>query len=420
MVYDEGFEVNVGTIRFFAFSNFELNTPHHASVLELDLLEEKDKSVSICNETQVGWYENTLTNEYGCFIGMQVPRENTVELAQIPVERPVLTEAYHAKLDLAQTQAIVDDLNAGETTWEARVYDRFVGKSMEEINTMGGLPRHDKVSIRAELLQGGGSASFLKSRRAVSQVDENLPKSLDWRNFSGHNYLDPVIDQGDCGSCYVVSTVRMFSARNRVARKDPDLEPFSITFPLYCSEFNQGCGGGYPFLVAKWSHELQLVPESCGQYDTDEQTCRVSCSEDQMGSAHVGSFGYVGGYYGAGEENGMLTALQDGPVVVSLEPGNDFMYYSKGIYRKKSVPHSEWMKVDHSILLVGYGSEMVRGKEEKYWVVQNSWGDEWGEGGFIRMARGENESGVEAEAIEAMVEARTKKPDLPFLTAFNA
>ena len=36
-----------------------------------------------------------------------------------------------------------------------------------------------------------------------------------------------------------------------------------------------------------------------------------------------------------------------------------------------------------------------------YWTIQNSWGKEWGEGGNIRVIRGENESGVEFQAVSA-------------------
>merc|ERR1719454_1022988 len=81
------------------------------------------------------------------------------------------------------------------------------------------------------------------------------------------------------------------------------------------------------------------------------------------------------------------------------------MFYSEGVY--KSVAHAEattiikqqtslepkeWEKVDHAVLLVGWGEE----NGQKYWKLQNSWGPDWGEDGFFRIARGENESGIES------------------------
>merc|ERR1719444_12206 len=98
----------------------------------------------------------------------------------------------------------------------------------------------------------------------------------------------------------------------------------------------------------------------------------------------------------------MEEIYHNGPIVVSFEPAEDFMFYSDGIYR--SAPsgakvsmisgnrEKPWQKVDHAVLAVGWGVE----NGQKYWRVQNSWGEDWGEDGFFRMVRDENDSGVES------------------------
>ena len=64
-----------------------------------------------------------------------------------------------------------------------------------------------------------------------------------------------------------VSGIHMLSARYRIHKKDPKIEGFSINFPLYCSDLNQGCNGGFPSLISMWSSHVGLVPKSCtGEY----------------------------------------------------------------------------------------------------------------------------------------------------------
>jgi len=44
-------------------------------------------------------------------------------------------------------------------------------------------------------------------------------------------------------------------------------------------------------------------------------------------------------------------------------------------------------QIDHSILLVGYGTDPIQGD---YWIVKNSWSTAFANGGFINVARGVN------------------------------
>lgn len=64
-----------------------------------------------------------------------------------------------------------------------------------------------------------------------------------------------------------------------------------------------------------------------------------------------------------------------------------------------SCPYICSKRLDHGVLLVGYGSagySPVRMKAKPYWIIKNSWGEGWGEGGFYKICRGRNICGVDS------------------------
>lgn len=297
-------------------------------------------------------------------------------------------------------QNVADALNFLQLGWKAESYDKFTGKTPRELNKLAGT-RRDRFNQHSSRLPG---SSFLGVGRKVQRT-QFLEANFDWRRKDGKNWITPVVTQGDCGSCYTISTVHMLTARNRIAKGDHKEPSFSVSFPLYCSEYNQGCDGGYGFLQTKWSEDVGLIPERCAPFSEGGGMCQVD-SRCKLGEQRYRATNhhYVGGYYGGSTaENIRQELVAHGPVVMSFEPQEDFMYYKSGVYRSgPSKIHQEWEQVDHAVMLVGYGND--KGKQGgKYWTLQNSWGDDWGEAGYFRMARGTDESGCESIVVAAEV-----------------
>jgi len=316
-------------------------------------------------------------------------------------------------------QSVASAINFLQLGWTANAYDQFQGKTPREMNRYAGVKRNRLHAHGKEQSEEKDSfTSFLgmssKVRRAAVEGQD-----FDWRKKDGKNWLTPVVTQGDCGSCYTISTVHMLTARNRITSKSTDEPSFSVSFPLYCSEYNQGCDGGYGFLQSKWTEDVGLVPEACAPFSEGGGSCQVTpgCN---LGNKRYRGHGhhYVGGYYGASDADSIRKELvEQGPLVMSFEPKEDFMYYKAGVYRSGSQKiHQEWEQVDHAVLLIGYGME----KDHAYWTMQNSWGTDWGEDGYFRMERGIDESGCESIVVSASVVQESANPVLDsFIQTLN-
>lgn len=89
-----------------------------------------------------------------------------------------------------------------------------------------------------------------------------------------------------------------------------------------------------------------------------------------------------------GDEKALEAAVAAlGPVSVGIDASQmTFQFYSQGVYYDEDCKN-EAKSVNHAVLVVGFGREP---DGQKYWLVKNSYGPEWGNGGYIKMAKDRN------------------------------
>uniref|UniRef100_A0A1J3D4G5 Vignain n=1 Tax=Noccaea caerulescens TaxID=107243 RepID=A0A1J3D4G5_NOCCA len=83
----------------------------------------------------------------------------------------------------------------------------------------------------------------------------------------------------------------------------------------------------------------------------------------------------------ANNEVALLEAVSRQPISVAMDgSGAGFYHYSSGVF---DAPDCE-ISTSHAVTLVGYGTSP---EGIKYWLAKNSWGETWGENGYIRIRR---------------------------------
>lgn len=372
MIYDEGFEVNVAGQTFFAFSKFKTNG---------------FKTYSHCDKTFPGWYHSikNVDKKWGCYHGV---KKTKVPPQMFRKFGDTWTRGVYVSED-----DLVEHVNSNpeKFSWKARRYKEFEGQSMEDLTQRMGTVLNDyklRPSDRAE-------QQLWASEEAMVDIYD-LPKSWDWRK---HNVVDPVINQGQCGSCYAVATAEMIQSRMRIlGAKKKQVATISPDRVIKCAFYAQGCKGGFPFLAAKYHADFGSVTEKVQPYTASDGKCPAVKQSQYVGRAT--GHKYIGGYYGASTEKGMMRELFDhGPLVVGFEVGLGFSAYSSGVFHavSKLSEKNHWKRVNHAVLVVGYGT----GNGKKYWLVKNSWGSFWGEKGYFRIQRGDDNLNIEHMSVAA-------------------
>merc|ERR1711966_429401 len=113
-------------------------------------------------------------------------------------------------------------------------------------------------------------------------------------------------------------------------------------------------------------------------------------------------YSYDGNTVTANGEAGIQKAIMaGGPMEVAFTVYADFENYAGGIYHHVTGGQAG----GHAVKVVGWGVE----SGNKYWKIANSWNPYWGEKGYFRIKRGNNEGGIEDQAIASSPTAKWRR-----------
>jgi len=223
------------------------------------------------------------------------------------------------------------------------------------------------------------SAKMMLDLSGEPPVSEDEHDSLDWRELGAVN---PPRSQGQCGSCWAFSAAGAIEGAWQIATGE--LIDVSEQQLVDCSRRwgNAGCDGG--FMDNAYDYAIRvggLCSEEDYPYEAKQKKCKnVKCKA----AAKLAGYKYVP----RGNETALKIAVRKAPVATGISAGNmHFQFYSSGILDGEC-----GSSLDHGVSIVGYGSERneTDGSMIPYWIIKNSWGTEWGEGGYMRVVRGKN------------------------------
>lgn len=265
-------------------------------------------------------------------------------------------------------------------------------------------------------------SEYVISPRPEDYVDiETVPTEYNWCDVDGKNYCTMSRNQHIpqyCGSCWAHGAVSALGDRIKIARNGEGIDiNLSVQHILNC-QGGGSCYGGSVDGVYQWLHRLTLRTGSGISYETSNPYLACSSDSEEGFCGHLdltcddvaltcSTFTEMGGhcqqlssYPNAtiseyGEVSGAMNMKKEiyarGPISCGIDAA-PILNYTTGIASDRG------SYIDHVVSVTGWGEE----DGVPYWIVRNSWGEYWGEMGFVRVALGNNALHLEEQCAWAV------------------
>jgi len=329
--------------------------------------------------------------------------------------------------------------NTPGVLWKAVANERFGTKAPGASEYMNGVKGDQKEHIR-KLILAGEMEEFVADANVA--VPDAFDSEKNWPQCA--KIIGDIRDQSNCGCCWAFAGAEAASDRMCIATNASIMVPLSAQDVCFNGGgfMSQGCNGGQ--ISSPWSMLSRKGAVSGGQYQGSGPFGKGFCSnfgfphchhhgpqkddpypaEGKPGCPHEESargpracdagakaphndfasdkYSFKGKTITASGEAGIQQAIMaGGPMEVAFSVYSDFENYDSGIYH-----HVTGEQVGgHAVKMVGWGVE----KGVKYWKVANSWNPHWAEKGYFRIKRGDNEGGIEDQAIASSPDAKWSK-----------
>eukprot|EP01065_Artemidia_motanka_P048778 TRINITY_DN794_c0_g1_i1.p1 TRINITY_DN794_c0_g1~~TRINITY_DN794_c0_g1_i1.p1 ORF type:complete len:523 (+),score=203.80 TRINITY_DN794_c0_g1_i1:64-1632(+) len=344
----------------------------------------------------------------------------------------------------AERLAMIDDINSKAETWTAGVNSRFAGAAVGVSKSLCGV-KDGHADRLAEAVRAGRVVRVKASGRAIPS---DFDSASNWPKCA--KVINDIRDQSNCGCCWAFGSAEAASDRMCIATNASVEVPLSAEQLCFCSSYD-GCGGGFPESAWDFIKSTGLVtgnqqkftatgpnpdpfagqglcsafslphchhhgPQGSDPFPAEgasgcpsesSPSCPKKCDSDAKAphndfKSDKHSFsGSVATFDSA--DAIAESIMQSGPVTAAFTVYADFENYVSGVYK-----HTSGSQLGgHAVKIVGFGTTSAG---VKYWKVANSWNPYWGEKGYFRIARGNNECGIEGQVVASAADAKWNVP----------
>jgi hypothetical protein len=270
------------------------------------------------------------------------------------------------------------------------------------VNTFTGL------ILPQQLLTGGGPLRVSNGNYKLVDFDKVKPVDPDRAVFYGiaPKLFNKARDQGACGSCWAYSGVTAIEAQ--VVKKFLIENPAYVSVQYYidCVQQCKGCKGGFPLFVYEqvakdgyvvWDDYAPYLGKETGtcapprqRFPYQLQGTVVFSKDDaayftanQITDAFQFQNLELSVPTNVGIEKIKKILFNYGPISALIYVDDKLPFYSSGIYKTMDEKDGVKQKPNHAIVIGGYGINVYG---ERYWIIRNSWGPEYGEQGNVSLS----------------------------------
>lgn len=267
-----------------------------------------------------------------------------------------------------ELRRIREKIKKEKALWTADVNPIFMMPDEEFAKTLG-LKVHSSETYNNEISPSGSRLIF--------------PPELDWCDMNGENWMTPVKNQNiprDAGTCWAFAALGQVEALININQQDPNFD-IDLAEQTLVSDYGRWCGdcdGGMTFYALHYIRNYGIPTESADPYMAH------NCPGDMRPSTLWRIQSYTRVTWQSKDENIIKDALEHCPLSTSVYVDDDFKAYIDGVFSYSGTSHVP----NHAIVFVGWNDNDFGGTQT--WKIKNSWGEGWGEDGYMRLIRGQN------------------------------